>query len=176
MNHGELVESLVNLAGAMQPLDDRLGREAGARVGQAQLPSASSAVLAELRRQRSATLRQLAAAVYLNTSAVRTAMADLERRGLAVVGEPATRPALQAYRATIAAEELNEETRRRAAHHFGYALAAMPSDDLAALERAAAAIQALAAAIGYEADTSGPEQRLTGRQGPADAGATGTPR
>lgn len=157
MTRGDLVDSLVNLVGAMKPLEARLAREAGARVGQPHLPSTSAGVLAELRRHRTATLRQLAAGLEVTTTVVRTAMADLERRGLAAECEPGSRPAPLAYRITRAAEELNEETRRRAAHHLGYALAAMAADDLAALERAAAALQSLAAAIGYESAADRPD-------------------
>ncbi|MCC6495265.1 MAG: hypothetical protein IT193_03295 [Propionibacteriaceae bacterium] len=157
MSHDELVDALVNLAGAMKPLETRLVREAGARVGQPQLAATSAAVLAELRRHRTATLRQLAAGLEVTTTVVRTAMADLERRGLAAENEPGSRPALQTYRTTPAADELNEETRRRAAHHFGYALASMAAEDLAALDRAAPALRSLAAAIGYESEAGRPD-------------------
>lgn len=168
MSRSDLVDSLVNLAGAMQPLDSQLSREAGARLGHAPLPWASAIVLAELRRRRTATVRQLATVLDQTTGVVRSAMADLERRGLVSAGESTPRPALQSFGTTQAAEELASETRRRAAHHLGYALASIGSEDVVALERAAAALQSLAAAIGYEGESGLPDQNRA--VGPASNG------
>ncbi|MBD8059722.1 MarR family transcriptional regulator [Cellulomonas sp. JH27-2] len=143
----DLLRALVALAETLDGINSTVRHEAEQRAGQRDVPPDEVTILRMLLRASGVTLAECAQATEKSLATTRRALQDLVARGLVVTSSSDERAAT--FAATPAAVALRAAARERSARHLRYALTALPAVELEDLVRAAPALSALAASLGF---------------------------